>query len=118
MDWSRAGSSGLPRHDSGQQIDDVFMLVHSSVVVRSRPVTDENTGTHVTVPPALMYSHLNAQDCRGRGDSEGHFEPLNEQEDGAQTVEWITHQAWYSESQGIYLFGIRSTCALKAYTHP
>lgn len=50
--------------------------------------------------------HVIIQDSRGRGDSEGHFDPLDEQQDGADAIEWITRQNWYNADRGVFLFGI------------
>ncbi len=43
------------------------------------------------------------QDCRGRYDSEGAFEPfVNEPSDGFDTLEWIGHQSWCNGRIGMY----------------
>jgi uncharacterized protein len=43
------------------------------------------------------------QDCRGRGESEGEFEPyVNEVADGAATSEWITEQYWSNDDIGTF----------------
>lgn len=42
------------------------------------------------------------QDVRGRGGSEGSFEPfVNERNDGLDTVEWLTSQPWCDGSVGL-----------------
>ncbi len=42
------------------------------------------------------------QDCRGRYDSEGHWEPFrSEREDGMDTLEWLTRQDFCSGSIGV-----------------
>jgi hypothetical protein len=43
-----------------------------------------------------------SQDVRGRGDSDGHFEPLlNESQDGYDTIEWIAAQPWCTGKVGM-----------------
>lgn len=43
------------------------------------------------------------QDCRGRGDSEGKFEPyVHEAEDGKATIEWIVKQPWSDGQVGMW----------------
>lgn len=45
---------------------------------------------------------LVAQDVRGRGDSEGEFDPwMNERTDGFDTIEWITRQPWSNGRVGM-----------------
>jgi putative CocE/NonD family hydrolase len=45
---------------------------------------------------------LIVQDCRGRGDSEGEWEPfLNERKDGFDTIDWIAKQPWCSGRIGM-----------------
>lgn len=43
-----------------------------------------------------------AQDCRGRGDSDGDWVPFeNERKDGIDTIEWISKQPWCNGSVGM-----------------
>jgi len=43
-----------------------------------------------------------AQDCRGRGDSGGDWEPfMNERRDGYDTLDWVSKQAWCNGSIGM-----------------
>ncbi len=59
---------------------------------------------------------LVVQDVRGRYDSEGVFDPINqEKEDGLETIDWIKKQSWYNK-KGIGIVGVSylSTCALPA----
>ena len=42
------------------------------------------------------------QDCRGRFDSEGRFDPLREDEDGYDTIAWIRAQPWSDGRVGMY----------------
>ena len=58
--------------------------------------------------------HVIVEDCRGRGDSEGRFDSLNEHKDGISAVEWIVKQPWYESRKGLFLFGISfpGYCAL------
>jgi hypothetical protein len=60
--------------------------------------------------------HVIIEDCRGRGDSEGHFEFLHQQSDGVDAIEWVTSQQWFSSSKGLFLCGISFSgyCALAA----
>lgn len=45
---------------------------------------------------------LVAQDVRGRGDSEGNFDPwMNERTDGFDTIDWITRQPWSNGRVGM-----------------
>lgn len=45
---------------------------------------------------------LVAQDCRGRGDSDGDWDPfVNERKDGADTIDWITKQPWSNGKVGM-----------------
>src|SRR5829696_9179959 len=42
-------------------------------------------------------------DCRGRGNSEGHFEPhLNEARDGYDITEWLAAQSWSNGQVALY----------------
>ncbi len=59
---------------------------------------------HAPRQPALLLARLLAEDglrvvvqeCRGRGRSEGEFEPFrHEGEDGEATLEWIEKQPWF-----------------------
>lgn len=57
------------------------------------------------------------QDVRGRYDSEGSFDPINQEKtDGLETVDWIEEQDWYDPDTGIGVVGISylSTCAFPA----
>ena len=55
------------------------------------------------------------QDCRGRGDSEGEFEPFApEARDGADTIEWVARQPWCSGEVGMYGFSYPGTIELLA----
>ena len=60
--------------------------------------------------------HVIIEDCRGRGDSEGRFEFLDQQADGASAIAWATEQPWFSPSKGLFLCGISFSgyCALAA----
>jgi putative CocE/NonD family hydrolase len=47
------------------------------------------------------YVHV-AQDVRGRGDSEGHWDPfMNERQDGKDTIDWIAKQPWSDGNVGM-----------------
>ncbi len=47
--------------------------------------------------------HVVVQDCRGRFDSGGIFEPfVNEAEDGLATVEWLRQQTWFTGNLGTW----------------
>ncbi len=47
--------------------------------------------------------HVIWQDCRGRGDSDGTFEPyIDEAEDGRATIEWISKQSWSDGQVGMF----------------
>ncbi len=47
--------------------------------------------------------HVIYQDCRGRGDSEGVFEPyVDEAADGRTTIDWITKQSWSDGQVGMF----------------
>ena len=55
------------------------------------------------------------QDCRGRGDSGGEFEPYaSEAHDGQDTVEWAAAQPWCSGEVGMYGFSYPGTIELLA----
>lgn len=41
------------------------------------------------------------QDCRGRFDSEGRFDPLREDADGHDTIAWLTRQPWCNGNIGL-----------------
>lgn len=41
------------------------------------------------------------QDCRGRFDSEGHFDPLREDGDGYDTLAWVRAQPWCDGRMGM-----------------
>ena len=43
------------------------------------------------------------QDCRGRGESQGEYEPFrHDAEDGYDTIEWIAAQPWSNRRVGMY----------------
>ena len=43
------------------------------------------------------------QDCRGRFESEGHFEPLfDETRDGGDTLDWVANQSWCNGRIGLW----------------
>lgn len=47
--------------------------------------------------------HVIWQDCRGRGDSEGVFEPyVDEEADGCATIDWIVKQSWSDGQVGMF----------------
>ncbi len=41
-------------------------------------------------------------DCRGRGNSGGHFEPLHDAQDGYDIVEWLARQPWSDGRVGMW----------------
>ncbi len=55
------------------------------------------------------------QECRGRGASEGHFAPFeNEQRDGGETLDWIAEQPWGNDGVGLFGFGYAGHAAWAA----
>ena len=66
-------------------------------VILGRTPYNKNMPTYNTVGTqwnARGYA-LVVQDCRGRGDSDGHFVPYrNEARDGHDAVEWVAQQDW------------------------
>lgn len=66
--------------------------------------SSETLQVHATALAAYGYAVV-LQDVRGRGASQGTFEPfVNEQQDGLDSVEWIAAQPWCNDS--IALAGI------------
>lgn len=62
----------------------------------------------LAVGPWLAESgyHVVVQEVRGRGESEGRFEPFaREAEDGAEAIDWIERQAWFDGRLGLLGFG-------------
>lgn len=91
--------------------DDVRIPMRDGVALRAHVVVPEGDGPFPTVLVRTPYGRsfqfgnrihwaargyvLVAQDVRGRGDSEGEFDPwMNERADGWDTLEWITQQPW------------------------
>ncbi len=68
--------------------------------------TDPGMGSMVIVDPAWLARQgfaVVVQDTRGRGESEGEFDPVyQEVDDGYDTVEWAASQSWSSGAVGIY----------------
>ncbi len=59
------------------------------------------------------------QDCRGRFDSEGRFQPFFEAEDGFDTLAWVKAQPWCDGRLGMLGNSYCSTCQLTAaWTRP
>ena len=55
------------------------------------------------------------QECRGRGASEGHFAPFeNEQSDGGETLAWIAEQPWGNDNVGLFGRGYAAHAAWAA----
>jgi uncharacterized protein len=55
------------------------------------------------------------QDCRGRFDSEGEWEPfIHESDDGYDTVEWVATQPWCDGHVGIFGNSYQGNTALQA----
>lgn len=80
------------------------------------PYGKEQMKTFVRTFVESDYS-LVIQDVRGRYDSEGSFDPINQEKtDGLETVDWIKEQNWYDPAAGIGIVGISylSTCAIPA----
>ena len=60
---------------------------------------------------------LVVQDCRGRYESEGEFDPfVHEAEDGYDTIEWIGRQSWCNGKVG--MFGNSYLAATQFYAAP
>jgi len=56
---------------------------------------------------------LVAQDVRGRYDSEGDYDPINQEKtDAPATVDWIAQQPWYNETCGIGVVGFSYLAAV------
>ncbi|MEL0252115.1 MAG: CocE/NonD family hydrolase, partial [Novosphingobium sp.] len=68
--------------------------------------TDPGMGSMVIVDPAWLARQgfvVVVQDTRGRGESEGEFDPVfQEVDDGYDTVEWAAAQPWSNGAVGIY----------------
>lgn len=68
--------------------------------------TDPGMGSMVIVDPAWLARQgfvVVVQDTRGRGESEGEFDPVfQEVDDGYDTVEWAAAQPWSTGAVGIY----------------
>lgn len=68
--------------------------------------TDPGMGSMVIVDPAWLARQgfvVVVQDTRGRGDSDGEFDPVyQEVNDGFDTVEWAAAQPWSTGAVGIY----------------
>lgn len=76
---------------------------HPTVLIR----TPYGRGVFVTTLPAQRMAergyNVVAQDCRGRGGSDGVFEPyVNEASDGKATIEWIREQPWSDGQVGMW----------------
>jgi putative CocE/NonD family hydrolase len=76
----------------------------ATTVVHAHPVWFARHGYHVVI-----------QDVRGRGMSEGRFEPfLNEEQDGFETVEWVAAREECNGRVGMYGFSYQGTTQLLA----
>lgn len=68
--------------------------------------TDPAMGSMVIVDPAWLARQgfaVVVQDTRGRGESEGQFDPVYQEiDDGYDTVEWAAAQSWSTGAVGIY----------------
>lgn len=66
----------------------------------------------------LGYAVL-VQDVRGKYSSEGEFNPfIHEENDGYDTIDWVTSQVWSSASCALYGFSYLGSCAWLAARDP
>lgn len=90
--------------DGVELVQDVFVPDKPGKypVVFSRTPYDRRTESiNATFYVRRGYAYV-AQDCRGRTDSKGEWDPfIHEQEDGYDAVNWIAHQPWCDGNVGM-----------------
>lgn len=74
------------------------------VIVQRNPYVDGGDGRDPGLMAFVRYGFAVVhQECRGRGSSEGDWEPfVNERQDGLDTLEWIARQPWQDGNIGLY----------------
>src|SRR5690606_23312932 len=96
----------MPMRDGVKLSGDVYLpkaegqypvIIHRTPYDNTSPVFVKQAQYFAEHGYAFVY-----QDVRGRGDSEGHFDPFrNEDKDGYDTVEWIAQQPWCTGKIGM-----------------
>jgi putative CocE/NonD family hydrolase len=101
----------IPMRDGVETVADVYRPAAEGrwpVVMTRCPYdrSDPHMGSMVIVDPAWLARHgfaVIVQDTRGRGESDGEFDPFfQEIDDGYDTVEWAAVQPWSTGAVGIY----------------
>lgn len=82
--------------------------------------TPYNNADPTAVLPLVHRGYAVAwQDCRGRFDSDGVFDPFNEAEDGYDTIAWVHQQPWCDKRIGMLGSSYGGTTTLTAaWTNP
>lgn len=101
----------VPMRDGTRLVADVYrpsrMDRYPALLLRT-PYDRRMAQTLVYAHPSWYAAHgyvVVVQDNRGRGGSEGDFDPIvTEADDGADTIEWVASQPWSNGRIGLYGF--------------
>lgn len=120
------GTFAVPMRDGVKLSTDIYLPAGASPDSRLPAVLMRTCyGKHSTRRLSLFVHHgyvFIAQDCRGREESEGKWQPMiNEMEDSDDTLNWIVAQPWSDGSVGMigtsYLGTVQWTAAASGNPH-